>query len=224
MGKTASALCFLLLLFLSAAFFTPSTANAAACAVPEGSWIALGDSITTGMSADTYAQSWVGLLNVDLGQTVDNRAISGLTSGDMLTYEINNYAGTAKNAVWLCCINDVRWNYSITYTVNNVGDGITALHAKGVDNIWIAPHVPPAFWYGGTDWWVNVMQKRRADIAQVARDNGAQVVWIAGWNTQTMLASDGLHPNNLGHTQIEKYFWQSITCDFEILFPLMTSP
>lgn len=208
-------------LFLYLGVLTPSTLGTQACAVPEGGWIAIGDSITLGYGASTYAQSWVGLLSTHLSQTVDNRAISGAVSGNMLVNQIGGYSGSAQNAVILCCINDLQAGFTVTDTLNSVGQFVPALQAKGFQNIWIAPHVPTAVWYNGPAWW-DVVMARRNPIAEAASADGAKVVWISGFNPSAMLTADGIHPNNYGHRIIEQSFWSSISCDFRVYFPFVS--
>ena len=150
--------------------------------------VAFGDSIALAIRAGEPTPSFVERVAGDYGLALDNRAVSGTTVAQQLE-QIRAYQGSAADAVWLVCANDLYYRTPAAEFAQAVQEGIDILRARGV-RVYLNA-VCPTF-------------PRKEDAALVAEYNAAlaQIQGRMPVDVSFMPAAyfaDGTHPNALGH-------------------------
>jgi acyl-CoA thioesterase-1 len=171
--------------------------------------VALGDSITFGYGATSYAKSYVPLLSALWSKTINNESIDGGKS-----------AGGAAVIDQLLSKYNPRY-ITIYYGSNDVGfidpdSTISNLQymierAKNNGTIPVVATLGPFFyqWAWRKPYAIDLNQR----IRQLAASEGiacADIEVALNWNSAYMI-DDGMHPNDEGHQIIAETFYKALT-------------
>ena len=169
--------------------------------------VSLGDSITTGSYASSYASSYVPVLSARWGKTVVNGGVSGAYSSygsaviDSVLYDYNPryitiYYGT--NDAGLISPDETMGH--LQYIVGR---------AKENGTIPVIATLGPCF--GVWAWRAPYILDLNQRIRQLASSEGIACADIAAaldWNQSYM--ADSLHPNDAGHALIAETFYEAL--------------
>ena len=158
------------------------------CLPAPPSLVAFGDSIALAIRAGEPTPSFVERVAGDYGRALDNRAVSGTTVAQQLE-QIRAYQGSAVDAVWLVCANDLYYRTPAAEFAQAVQAGVDALRARGM-RVYLNAVCPP---FPRREDAVLVEAYNRA-LAQISGRIPVDVSFMP-----PSLFHDGTHPNPSGH-------------------------
>ncbi len=170
--------------------------------------MAMGDSITEGDGASSYANSYVPLLSARWGKTVLNVAEGGAYSSDgAATIDVLLYQHNPRYLTIFFGTNDAGLMdpaYSIYY--------LQYMIQRAKENGTIPVIATLGACFDEWDWRKPYMIDLSKRIRQLAADEGiacADIEPALGWNRSYY--ADSLHPNNAGHQIIADTFYKALT-------------
>jgi len=170
--------------------------------------VSLGDSITVGNGASSYASSYVPLLSARWGKTIFNESVGGAYSsyGAAIIDDVLNEYNPRYITIYYGT-NDAGLMYPDA-TIANLQHIIARAKAYGTTPV-IATLGPSIYeWSWRRPYMLDLSQR----IRQLAASQGiacADIDTALGWNNSYM--ADGLHPNDTGHRIIADTFYQALT-------------
>jgi len=181
---------------------TPDQGNAPFC-------VAMGDSITAGYAATTYANSYVPLLSNLWGKKIINEGMDGASSSygvQMIDQFLSQY-----NPPYITIYfgsNDVGF-IDPDSTISNLQYMIE--RAKNNGTIPVVATLGPFFyqWAWRKPYAIDLNQRIR-QLAASERIACADLEAALNWNSDYII-DDGMHPNDEGHQTIAETFYKALT-------------
>ena len=170
--------------------------------------VAMGDSITAGYGVN-YSQSYVPLLSAAWGKTVYNRGVSGVVSSYGAGIIDSVLAQYNPKYITIFYGNNDDGFYNPSWTIGNLRYIIRQAKTNGTKPV-VATLTPV---FGEWAWRKSSLITLNQQIRSLAASEGiacADMEASFGWN-QSLILSDGMHPNSAGHQIIANTFRGALT-------------
>ena len=188
--------------------------------------VCIGDSLTEGLGV-SKVDAWPTILQNELSVEIINKGISGDTSTGMLSRFYHDVVLNNPSHVIICAGgNDLWWDVEINYTLSNIYSMVKQAIHNGIQPI-VAIHPPihidhinhEEVWepISGYETFVLKAQELANRIEQMVKVNqfkhiNFRIPFQHHQNVKSEFfeGTDGVHPNELGHSALAKQAYQTI--------------